>query len=135
MKVFHIVALLAALHSMPGLAQADPTGMQGSMYTESTAQGRVVGPTDSVALCALDDEGAARDMENMAVAAYLPKTRVLPICTEPTHADWRVVRKVADRCLMPPGAEWCEVEAHAVLVEREGRRRYAVILVTAAQLD
>lgn len=104
-------------------------------YTESTDPGRVVGPTDSVALCAADDETAVRDMERMAVAALAPGERAAATCTKPMLDEWRVVRAIADRCLVLPGGKWCEVEAHAVLVERKGVRRYAVILVTADQLD
>jgi hypothetical protein len=106
-----------------------------AMYTEPTNPGRMVGGSDAVGLCAQDDVAAARDMERMAVAAFLPRSRALPICTFSIDTPWRVVRSVADRCLAPKGAEWCEVEAHAVLVEQQGRRRYAVIMVTAAQLD
>lgn len=106
-----------------------------SWFTESTARGRLVGPTDAVALCVTDDESARRDMEAIAMATFNPDAHIAGTCTRPVTGDWRVVRSIADRCLVEPGEEWCDVEAHAVLVERQGRRRYAVILVTAAQLD
>lgn len=106
-----------------------------TMFSEVVETGRVVGDTDAVGLCAQDDDTARRDMEAMAVGTLLPKSRMLPLCTSRMDGKWRVVRRIADRCLAAPGQEWCEVEAHAVLVESGRRRRYAVIMVTADQLD
>jgi len=125
----------AVLLALQLLTASAPVASDASMYTEPTNPGRVVGSSDAVGLCATDDVGAARDMERMAMAAFLPRSRALPVCTFAIDTPWRVVRGVADRCIASKGAEWCEVEAHAVLVERQGRRRYAVIMVTAPQLD
>lgn len=124
----------AALFALQALTAVHPAP-DASMYTEPTNPGRVVGDTDAVGLCADDAASAAHDMEAMATAASLPKSRAIPVCTMRMDGQWRVVERVADRCLAAKGAEWCEVEAHAVLVEQEGRRRYAVIMVTASQLD
>lgn len=125
-----VVAALFALQAVAVAPAADP-----SMYTEPTNKGRMVGAHDAVGLCVEDAASAVHEMEAMAVAALLPKTRTLPVCTFRIDAPWRVVDSIADRCLAPKGAEWCEVEAHAVVIERGGRRRYAVIMVTAPQLD
>lgn len=106
-----------------------------SMYSEDAAPGRVVSSQDAIALCATDDEGADRDMKRLAMRAYLPKSRTVAICTAPLEGPARVVRKVSDSCLHGVGAQWCAVEAHAVVINQNGIRRYAVIMVTEDQLD
>lgn len=126
-----VAAALLALQAL-GATTPDPDA---SMYTEPTNPGRVVGDTDAVGLCVEDAASAAHDMETMATAAFLPKSRTVAVCTMRMDGQWRVVERVADLCLKAKDAEWCEVEAHAVLVEQTGRRRYAVIMVTASQLD
>lgn len=126
---------IAALIMLQTMGAATAPALPASVYTESTQPGRVVSGTDAVGLCSTDETGAARDMERLAVATLLPKSRVLPVCTARVEGDWKVVRGIADRCLPGPDRSWCEVEAHAVLIERGGRRQYAVILVTADQLN
>ena len=106
-----------------------------SMFSETVPVGRVVGDTDAIGLCASDDDAARHDMERIAVGKLLPKSPMLPLCTFPIERGWRVVRRVADRCLAIPGQEWCDVEAHAVVIQNGPDRRYAVIVVTADQLD
>ncbi len=105
------------------------------MFAEIVSAGRAVGDSDAIGLCAQDDDTARRDMERIAVGKLLPKSPMLPLCTFRIDDGWRVVRKVADRCLAVPGQEWCEVEAHAVVIQNGASRRYAVIVVTADQLD
>jgi hypothetical protein len=127
MTLLMAMALQAAVAVVPHPDRA--------MFSEIVEAGRMVGETDAVGLCAGDDDSAQADMEALAVGMLLPKSRMLPLCTSRIQGTWRVVRVVADRCLAPPGQQWCEVEAHAVVVQNGRDRRYAIIMVTADQLD
>ena len=126
--------LMMAALAMQTTAIAVPTPDR-AMFSERIETGRVIADTDAIGLCADDEGQATADMERIAVGMLLPKTRMLPLCTFRIEGAWRVVRKIADRCLAIPGQEWCEVEAHTVLVENGARRRYAVIVMTAAQFE
>lgn len=129
-----IIFAAAAAHMAPIAPVVELTDVK-DMYVESVSPGRVIGPMDSSVLCASDEQSAKKAMNKMAHSLYRTGFHGVDACTLPMKGDWRVVRPVANKCLMHPGGLWCEVEAHAVLAERDGKRKYAVILVTADQLD
>lgn len=104
-------------------------------YTESIFPGRVIGPQTSIGLCANSDEEAAKAMREIVQIASDHGNFRDKVCTIAVLEDWKVVRGVSDRCEVSAEGEWCAIEAHVVVAERNGERKYAMILVKEDQLN
>lgn len=122
-----MLAIIAALFAQ--LAAIAPD----SVYSQRIEPGQAVTAMDGVGLCVSDDTTAMHDMDMLAAAMLT--TRAAKVCTTPINGVARIVRGVSRRCLRRAGAEWCAVEAHAVIIRQRGQIRYAVLLITEDQLD
>lgn len=106
-----------------------------SYYTESIFPGRVLGPETAIGLCAETDAAAAEAMREIVQIASEHGNYRDKICIFPILKDWKVVRKISDRCEISSDGEWCAIEAHTVLAEQNGKQKYALILVKEDQLN
>lgn len=104
-------------------------------YTESIYPGRVLGSEIAIGLCAETDDAATEAMREIVQISSDHGNYRDKICTFSILKEWKVVRKIADRCEKSSDGEWCAIEAHAVLAEQDGKQKYALILVKEDQLN
>ncbi len=112
------------------IASPDP-----AMYSERPQAGALLSTHGSMILCGKDARSAIADAEEIVKELADTGHASSNGCRSATSRPWRIVSILGSRCMAARDAEWCEAEAHAVIVERGGSRRYAVMTMTAAQTD
>lgn len=110
------------------------------LWAEPVDPGRVVTRDDAIGLCATTGASAIAEMDATIRTGTPGACHALP-------GTWRVTRRVKDRCMgEEPGwtmdargrqhpAVSCAAEAHVVEIRQAGKKRLALVMITAEQLD
>ena len=117
------------------LQAGSPAVSLNAYFTESIFPGRVLGAETAIGLCAETEADAAEAMQKIVKISAAHGEYNGKICTFPIIEKWSVVRKITDLCEKSKEGEWCAIEAHVVLAEKDGKQRYALVLVKDDQLN